>query len=122
MNSSLKQYGSYNHLSQVFEPDGGNCYCRPLLTQANKLAAGRTMAQTGLLSRRPGFNPCGIGGERVAVGLVFRIVLRFSSVIIVPPVLHIHPFSHHRRCIIQAIDSVDEFRMHLHAHIQTHTE
>lgn len=51
MNTSLKQYGSSKHLSQVLEPDGGNCYCRPLLTQANKLAAGRTMAQT--VSHRP---------------------------------------------------------------------
>lgn len=45
MNTSLKQYGSCNHLSQVFELDGRNHYCRPVLTQAHKRRAGRIMAQ-----------------------------------------------------------------------------
>jgi hypothetical protein len=74
---------------------------------------------TGLLSRRTGFNPRGICGERAAVRLIF-LVLRFPFVIIVPQVLHIHPCRHHRCCIIQAIDSVGKCRLQLHSHIDTH--
>jgi len=75
---------------------------------------------TGLLSGKTGFNPRGICGERVAVRLIFLLVLRFPFVIIVPQVLHIHPCRHHRCCIIQAIDSVCKCRLQLHSHIYTH--
>jgi hypothetical protein len=75
---------------------------------------------TGLLSGRSGFNPRGICEARVAVGLIFLLVLLFPFVIIVPQVLHINPCRHHRCCIIQATESVGKCRLQLHSHIDTH--
>jgi hypothetical protein len=38
--------------------------------------------------------------DKVALGQVFLQVLRFSSVIIIPPMLHTHSFIYHQRCIM----------------------
>jgi hypothetical protein len=80
---------------------------------------------TSLIYWRHGFNPrsvhVGFVTEEGAMGMTFLSVPRFSPVRIAP-MLHILSFSHHRRCMIQAIDSVDKCLMHLHAHKQTHWE
>jgi hypothetical protein len=44
--------------------------------------------------------------DNVALGQVFLSVLLFSSVSVIPPMLHTHSFIYCRRCVTLAIDSV----------------
>jgi hypothetical protein len=62
---------------------------------------GRAITQTVSSRDRAQVGPCGVGFvvDKVALEQVFLRVLQFSSVSIIPPLLHIHS------CIIWGMDS-----------------
>jgi len=48
----------------------------------------------------------GIVTDGPVLGQVILQVLRFYTEIIIPPLLHTHPFVYHRHCILSATGSV----------------
>jgi hypothetical protein len=78
----------------------------PYTTQADRNRTVRWFSQLviGLSKWRPGFKHTSVCVafvvDKVALGQVFRQVLRFSPVSTIPPTLHIHSFIYHRRCIM----------------------
>ena len=72
---------------------------------------------TGFSLPRAGFNPgpgrMGFMVDNMALGAIYRLVLRFVPVIIILPLLHTH--CHRRRYVILATDSVFKYHTHHHA-------